>query len=206
MASQDAVSLHPMRLIAILFLPVFLACSPFDRVRVGPVSVPAGGSSHEHMSFHQLTAIDINGNTVRMDRFAGKKIMVVNTASECGYTPQYRQLQELYDLHKDQGLVVLGFPSNDFGGQEPGTEQDIAAFCEKNYGVSFPMMAKVTVKGADAHPVFQWLQQKQRNGVKDAKVDWNFNKFLIDEQGRLVEHLSGKVSPLDDRILDWVRG
>jgi glutathione peroxidase len=143
---------------------------------------------------------------VRMDRFAGKKIMVVNTASECGYTPQYRQLQELYDLHKDQGLVILGFPSNDFGGQEPGTEQDIAAFCEKNYGVSFPMMAKVTVKGADAHPVFQWLQQKQRNGVKDAKVDWNFNKFLIDEQGRLVEHLSGKVSPLDDRILDWVRG
>ncbi len=141
-----------------------------------------------------------------MDRFKGKKVIVVNTASECGFTGQYAPLQELYDTYKDKGLVVIGFPSNDFGGQEPGSEEEIATFCQKNYGVTFPMMAKVSIKGDDMHPVYFWLTNKEQNGVMDARVEWNFNKFLIDEEGRLVKHLPSKVEPLDDEIINWVEG
>lgn len=156
------------------------------------------------MTFHDLSATDINGELIRMDQFKGKKVMVVNTASECGFTKQYQQLQELYGMYQDKGLVILGFPSNDFGGQEPGTEEEIAAFCEKNYGVTFPMMAKVSIKGDETHAVFNWLTNKEQNGVMDTKVEWNFNKFLIDEEGQLVMHLPSKVDPLDKKVLEWV--
>ncbi len=158
------------------------------------------------MSFHDLSATDINGQLVKLDRYAGKKVLVVNTASECGYTKQYAQLQELYATYKDQGLVVIGFPCNDFGGQEPGTEEDIAAFCQKNYGVEFPMMAKVSIKGSEPHAVFHWLTSKAQNGVLDHSVKWNFHKFLIDEEGRLVNAFPSGVSPIDDKIIDWVKG
>jgi glutathione peroxidase len=155
------------------------------------------------MSFHELSALDINGNTVSMSSFKGKKVLVVNTASKCGYTKQYAQLQELYESFKDKDLVVVGFPSNDFGGQEPGSEEEIAAFCQKNFGVSFPMMGKVSTKGSDQHPVYQWLTEQSRNGVMDAKVKWNFHKFLIDEEGRLVAEYPSGVTPLDEKILAW---
>jgi glutathione peroxidase len=193
-----------MRYILFMMLPVLLACSHFDRVRVGPVSAPIPKPSLPAMSFYQLSATDINGNLLKMEQFRGKKLLVVNTASECGFTPQYQQLQELYEMYKDKGLVVIGFPSNDFGGQEPGTETDIATFCQKNYGVTFPMMAKVSIKGEDPHPVYHWLTSKEQNGVSDATVEWNFNKFLIDEQGRWVKHYGAKTEPLDDRILEWL--
>jgi glutathione peroxidase len=158
------------------------------------------------MSFHDLSATDINGKPVSLSEFKGKKVLVVNTASECGYTKQYAQLQELYAMYQDKGLVVIGFPCNDFGGQEPGSEAEIATFCQKNYGVTFPMMSKISVKGDDVSPVYQWLTSKEQNGVLDAKVKWNFHKFLIDEEGRLVAEYGSGTTPLDDKILDWVKG
>lgn len=156
-------------------------------------------------TFHTLEAIDINGNVVKMNSFAGKKVLVVNTASECGYTPQYEQLQELYDAYKDKGLVILGFPCNDFGGQEPGTGAEIEAFCKKNYGVTFPLMAKVSVKGDDIHPVYRWLTNKSENGVMDASVKWNFHKFLIDENGHLVKALGSGIEPFDEEVVGWLK-
>jgi glutathione peroxidase len=156
-------------------------------------------------SFHALEAIDINGNTVSMSSFAGKKVMVVNTASECGFTPQYKQLQELHEAYKDKGLVILGFPCNDFGGQEPGTGDEIEAFCQKNYGVTFPLMAKVSIKGDAPHPVYRWLTNKSENGVMDASVKWNFHKFLIDEQGHLVKALGSGIEPFDEEVVGWLK-
>ncbi|MDQ3100179.1 MAG: glutathione peroxidase [Bacteroidota bacterium] len=158
------------------------------------------------MSFHALSATSLNGELVRMDQYKGKKIIIVNTASECGFTKQFAQLQELYAEYEAAGLVILGFPSNDFGGQEPGSEEEIGAFCQKNYGVTFPMMSKVSIKGDEIHPVYHWLTNKSQNGVMDASVKWNFNKFLIDEDGRLVDHFGSGVEPLDEAIRGWVKG
>ncbi len=142
----------------------------------------------------------IDGQEMSLEQFRGKKILIVNTASECGYTPQYKQLEELHKTFGDK-LVVIGFPCNDFGGQEPGTEKEIAAFCEKNFGVSFLMTAKITVKGDKKHPLYQWLTSKSLNGVKDAEVRWNFTKFLIDEKGNFIEVYPSAVSPLDEKII-----
>lgn len=158
------------------------------------------------MNFHQLKAVDIHGETYDMAQLAGHKVLVVNTASECGYTPQYEQLQELYDRYKDKGLVVIGFPSNDFGSQEPGDEEAIATFCKKYYGITFPMMSKVHTKGEGQSPVYAWLTQEKLNGVMDSEVKWNFQKYLIDEEGRLVDMLPSAVEPFDPRILQWLGG
>lgn len=142
----------------------------------------------------------IDGKEIKLSEFKGKKILFVNTASACGYTPQYKQLEE---LHKKYGnkLVVIGFPCNDFGGQEPGTEKEIAAFCEKNFGVSFLMAEKITVKGDKTHPIYKWLTSKELNGVKDSQVRWNFHKFLVDEQGRLIDSYGSAVKPMGEEIL-----
>jgi glutathione peroxidase len=192
-------SLHTMGTIRLLSLPLLFAC-----IGGGPSAYTTGLPQDPNaMSFHQLSAVDIHGNPISMDRFKGKKVMVVNTASECGYTRQYKQLQELHEAYKDKGLVVIGFPCNDFGGQEPGTEAQIEAFCQKNYGVTFPMMAKVGIK-KDPHPVYQWLTSKSQNGVMDAQVKWNFHKFLIDEEGRLLASHPSAVDPLDEKILSWL--
>ncbi|MCB0793750.1 MAG: glutathione peroxidase [Flavobacteriales bacterium] len=154
------------------------------------------------MGFHDLKAISAQGDTVRMDRFRGMKVLVVNTASECGYTPQYQQLQELYSTYKDRGLVVLAFPSNDFGGQEPGSNEEVVAFCESRYAVTFPIMGKVHVTGTRQDPVFRWLTSREENGKLEVEMDWNFRKFLIDEEGRLVTTFAPATSPLDPAILD----
>ncbi|MEM1220189.1 MAG: glutathione peroxidase [Bacteroidota bacterium] len=148
-------------------------------------------------SIHPFTVQSIEGKEIRFADFKGKKILVVNVASECGFTPQYQQLQELYDHFKDQ-MVIIGFPTNNFGGQEPGTDQDIAIFCQKNYGVTFPMAAKIDLP---RHPVYGWLTQKQQNGVMDEEVRWNFHKFILDGQGHLVASFPSSVSPLDDVLL-----
>jgi len=191
----------------LLLIPSLLACTGADMARVGPVKVPTSNpQSTPAMSFHDLSATDINGKPVSLGEFKGKKVLVVNTASECGYTKQYAQLQELYEIYKDKGLVILGFPCNDFGGQEPGSEAEIATFCQKNYGVTFPMMSKISVKGDNVSPVYQWLTTRAQNGVLDTKVKWNFHKFLIDEEGRLVADYGSGTAPLDDKILDWVKG
>lgn len=130
--------------------------------------------------------------------------MIVNTASECGYTPQYAALEELYKKYSSKNFVILGFPANNFGGQEPGTNAQIKEFCKKNYGVSFQMMEKISVDGKDAHPLYKWLCSKTENGVMDAKVKWNFHKFLIDENGKPVKSLPSGTEPMSKEITDWI--
>ncbi len=141
----------------------------------------------------------LDGNTIDFSSFKGKKILVVNTASECGYTPQYKELEELYEKYKEK-LVIVGFPANNFGGQEPGTNTEIKAFCTKNYGVTFPMAAKISVKGDDTAPIYLWLTHKNQNGVLDAEIKWNFNKFLLDEQGRMIAYFPSKITPMSTDI------
>ena len=130
--------------------------------------------------------------------------MVVNTASKCGLTPQYKQLQAIYEKYGDDDFVIVGFPANNFMSQEPGTNEEIAAFCERNYGVTFPMMAKIEVKGKGMHPVYQFLTQKDKNGVMDSKVTWNFQKYLLDEKGQLVEVISPRTAPDDEQVIRWI--
>lgn len=156
-------------------------------------------------NFHDLSATTIEGATYDFNQLKGKRVLIVNTASRCGFTPQYTDLEQLHKQFGDDDFVVLGFPCNQFGFQEPGSAGDIASFCENNYGVSFQMMEKVDVKGNDAHPVYQWLCDKARNGVEDHKVGWNFHKFLVDEEGRLVASLRSGVGPLDDVIVDFAK-
>lgn len=157
-------------------------------------------------TLYDYKAMDIDGKEFDLSQLKDKKVMIVNVASECGYTPQYTQLQELYATYKDKGLVILGFPCNQFGGQEPGNEEKIQSFCQKNYGVTFPLFSKVEVKGKDQHPIYQWLTEKDLNGVEDSEVNWNFNKYLVDENGHYVKHLKSGVAPLDEEIINWVEG
>ena len=141
----------------------------------------------------------LEGGTIDLSKYKGKKILIVNTASKCGYTPQYEGLQKLYDKYKDK-LVIIGFPANNFGGQEPGTNVEIKEFCTKNYGVTFPMAAKVSVKGEDIAPIYKWLCSKAENGVMDAEIKWNFGKFLLDEKGTLINYFSSKTTPMSEEI------
>jgi glutathione peroxidase len=131
--------------------------------------------------------------------------MLVNTASKCGLTPQYKQLQELYSQFKDKNFVIVGFPANNFGKQEPGTNKEISEFCTLNYGVTFPMMAKISVKGDDMHAVYQFLTQKAKNGLEDSSVAWNFQKYLLDEDGYLVKVISPKTTPNNADIIKWIK-
>ncbi len=160
--------------------------------------------SSETQSIHQFKVNDINGNLFDFSSLKGKKIMVVNTASKCGLTPQYEQLEAVYDKYKNKNFVIIGFPANDFMSQEPGSNKEIAQFCLQNYGVSFPMMSKISVKGKDMHPVYQFLTQKSKNGLEDNKVEWNFQKYLLDEKGNLVRVVSPRVLPNDPSIIAWI--
>lgn len=156
-------------------------------------------------SFHDFKLQTIDGSSLDLASLKGKKVLVVNTASECGLTPQYAQLQELYELYGGAQFEIIGLPSNDFAGQEPGTEEEIASFCQKNYGVTFPLTAKVKVKGDGIHPLYSWLTSKTLNGVGDFEVKWNFHKFMIDVDGKLIGDVGPQVSPLDDVIVNWVK-
>lgn len=131
--------------------------------------------------------------------------MVVNTASKCGLTPQYKDLEALYEQYKSKGFVIVGFPANNFAEQEPGTSQEIAAFCQKNYGVTFPMMEKISVKGNDMAPIYKFLTQKSKNGLQDSEVEWNFQKYLINEKGELVKVISPRTLPTDAEIVNWIK-
>lgn len=157
-------------------------------------------------SFHDFSVKDIEGKEFDLSGLKGKKVMVVNTASKCGLTPQYEQLQELYEKYSGDEFTIIGFPANNFANQEPGSNNEIATFCEKNYGVTFPMMSKVSVKGNDMHPVYQWLTSKSKNGKLDSEVQWNFQKYLIDEDGKLDEVIKPKVKPDDEKIINWIKG
>lgn len=157
-------------------------------------------------SIHQFKVTDLSGNTFDFASLKGKKVIVVNTASKCGLTPQYKDLETLYTTYKDKGLVIVGFPANNFFSQEPGTNEEIAQFCQLNYGVTFPMMAKVSVKGKDMCEVYQFLTKQAKNGFEDSDVEWNFQKYLLNEKGELEKVISPRTKPLDDEIVNWVKG
>ncbi|MGB0178031.1 MAG: glutathione peroxidase [Owenweeksia sp.] len=157
-------------------------------------------------TLHDYQAKTLDGDDYDFSQLEGKRVLIVNTASECGYTPQYGQLQELYENYGGEDFVIIGFPSNDFGGQEPGSNGEIAQFCSQNYGVSFPMMAKTPVKGADQHPVYKWLTSKDMNGKENVEVQWNFNKFLVDEHGSWIAYYPSGTSPLDEKIVAFAGG
>lgn len=197
-----------------LFLLAVLACScspSDDRAAIRTYSStmneaytpPTAPVSIYDQSF-DLTQID--GTPFSLKSVKGKRLLLVNTASFCGYTPQYTQLQELYSTYRDKGFVVLGFPANNFGAQEPHDNATIQEFCSANYGVDFPMMEKISVKGKDIHPLYAWLTSAKLNGVQDAPVKWNFQKFLIDANGYLVGVHGSGVSPLSDEISSFAKG
>ena len=154
-------------------------------------------------SIHRFKLESLDGETIDFSTFNGKKIVVVNVASECGFTAQYSQLQELADLFADS-LVIIGCPCNDFGGQEPGPADEIRSFCSRRFGVTFPLTAKLNIVGQNPHPLYKWLTTSELNGVADSSVSWNFQKYLLDEGGFLVKMLPPAVSPLDEELLKWV--
>ncbi|MCC8186813.1 MAG: glutathione peroxidase [Bacteroides sp.] len=158
----------------------------------------------QQKNFHDFTVQTIEGKDFPLSQLKGKKVLVVNVASKCGLTPQYEQLQALYDIYGMNNLEILGFPANNFREQEPGTNEEILAFCRNTYDVSFPMMSKISVNGEDIHPLYQWLTQKSENGKEDAPVTWNFQKFLIDENGNWVATVEPRESPFSEVILNWL--
>ena len=155
-------------------------------------------------NFHDFTVRTIDGDDFSLAQLAGKKVMVVNVASRCGLTPQYAQLQALYEKYADDGFVIVAFPANNFREQEPGTDGEIKAFCEANYGVTFPMMSKISVTGDEIHPLYAWLTQQSLNGKEDAPVTWNFQKFLIDEKGNWVASIPPQTLPDTEEVIQWI--
>ena len=155
-------------------------------------------------SLHDFVVKDIEGNDFDLSSLKGKKVLVVNTASKCGLTPQFEQLQSIFEQYGGDNFFIIGFPANNFANQEPKNNSEIVEFCEMNYGVTFPMMSKISVKGDDMHPVYQWLTQKSKNGKQDSEVSWNFQKYLIDEDGNLVDVIEPKVKPDNEKIISWI--
>jgi glutathione peroxidase len=161
-------------------------------------------SNTQTMKFQDIAVNDLYGKTFDLKSTLGKKVLVVNIASECGLTPQLGSLQELYEAYGGDKFEIIAFPSNDFGGQEPLEGDSIASFCSKNYGVTFPIMEKTPVTGENQHAVYAWLTSKAKNGVADHEVKWNFHKFLIDEQGNLVRDIDPRALPTDSVITAWI--
>ncbi len=175
----------------LVFFSIAFFCSSF-------VSKPIDRAQTQ--TIYDFKVASLNGGVIDFGDFKGKKILIVNTASKCGFTPQYEGLQALYEKYKDR-LVIVGFPANNFFSQEPGSNETIESFCKKNYGVTFLMAAKISVKGKDIAPIYKWLCNKTENGVMDAKVSWNFNKFLLDENGKLIAHFKSGVKPMSEEIV-----
>ena len=157
-------------------------------------------------NIYQFTVTDLSGSEFKFSDLKGKKIMIVNTASECGNTPQYKDLQTIYEKYREDDFVIVGFPANNFGAQEPGSDHEIAEFCKLNYGVTFPMMSKISVKGDDMNEVYRFLTEKGKNGYADSEVTWNFQKYLIDENGQVAKVIAPKVLPTDNTVINWIEG
>ncbi len=160
----------------------------------------------QQTNFYSFKTKTIDGKAFDLSSLKGKKVLVVNTASKCGNTPQYKDLQALYQKYGGEKFVIIGFPANNFMRQEPGTNAEIKQFCTENYQVTFPMMQKISVKGDDIDPIYKWLTTKSLNGKMDAEVSWNFQKFMIDEKGNLVDMASPRTKPFDDQIVKWIEG
>lgn len=174
--------------IIILFALIGITFSFINKTEVTP-----------NKSIYNYSIHDIDGNTINLADFKGKKILFVNVASECGFTPQYVELQKLHTIYKNK-LVIIGLPCNQFGGQEPGTGKEIKAFCQKNYGVEFLITEKIDVKGDNQHSLYGWLTSKNLNGKMDSSVKWNFTKYLVNEKGDLINQFSSSVEPMSDKI------
>lgn len=154
-------------------------------------------------SIYDFTLNDIDGKPVDLAKYKGKKLLLVNVASKCGYTPQYAELQELYEAYEGK-FIILAFPANNFGGQEPGTSEDIKSFCSENYGITFPIFEKISVKGVDKHPLYRWLSDKDLNGWNNTEPSWNFCKYFIDEEGKLIKFFPSSVKPMDNEIIKLI--
>jgi len=160
--------------------------------------------SAQSKNLYDFKVKDIDGREFNFSSLKGQKVLIVNVASKCGLTPQYEELQRLYDKYKSRNFTIIAFPSNDFKGQEPGTNEEIKQFCSSNYGVTFPLMTKVEVIGKDKVPIYRWLTEIAENGKFDAEVQWNFQKFMIDENGQLVDYALPKEKPFSDKIVKWI--
>jgi glutathione peroxidase len=173
---------------------------------IGMISYSQNAANNSNMkTLYDFKTKTIDGKDFDLASLKGKKVLIVNTASKCGNTPQYKDLEDLYKKYGGNKFVIIGFPANNFMGQEPGTNEQIHEFCTLNYGVTFPMMSKISVKGKDMDPIYQWLTTKELNGKMDSKVTWNFQKYLIDEQGKLVDTIDPKTSPESERIVNWIK-
>ncbi len=190
--------------IVILVVLSFLSCKSDKKDKIASLIQVQEPVIRE--TIYQFKVKDLNGDEFDFSTLKGKKIMIVNTASKCGNTPQYENLQLLYTTYKDQNFVIVGFPANNFMKQEPRSDKEIAAFCTQEYGVTFPMMSKISVKGKDMHELYQFLTKKERNGFEDSKVKWNFQKYLLNENGEVVRVVSPKTMPDDSSIIAWIRG
>jgi len=162
--------------------------------------------SAQNKSFYDFTVKTIDGESYSLSQLKGKKVMVVNTASKCGLTPQYETLEAIYKQYKDKNFVIIGFPANNFMSQEPGTNSEIKNFCSEKYSITFPMMQKISVKGDDMAPLYKWLTSKTENGVMDSEVKWNFQKYLIDEMGKLIDVIPPKEKPDSEKVIKWIKG
>lgn len=182
----------------------FLIMATAGNSKPHPMNTPGDPNATAAKSIYDFTIKSLDGGTIDFSQFKGKKILIVNTASKCGFTPQYKGLEALYKAHKDN-LVIVGFPSDNFGGQEYQEDGQIKDFCEKNFGVTFPLTTRVDVKGDNATPVFKYLCHKSENGVLDATISWNFNKFIIDENGNLLAHFDSKVTPDSPELLKYIQ-
>ncbi|MCR5862462.1 glutathione peroxidase [Flavobacterium sp. J372] len=191
--------------VALLTGLLLIGLTATAQVKSAKAKTQTSKSKKMENNIYQFKVTDLYGKPFDFASLKGKKVMIVNTASECGLTPQYKDLEALYKKYKDKGFVIVGFPANNFMEQEPGTNKEIAAFCERNYGVTFPMMEKISVKGKDIAPIYAFLTQKSKNGVSDNEMLWNFQKFLIDENGRLVKSINPKTLPTDPEIVNWIK-
>lgn len=168
--------------------------------RWGFIFNPTPTAAPSERSVYDFSMKNIDGRDVKLDAYKGKVVMIVNVASKCGYTPQYEGLEAIYKKYKDQGFEILGFPANNFMGQEPGTEAEIKEFCSTKYGVTFPMFAKISVTGTDQHPLYTYLTSKQSNPEFGGDISWNFNKFLLDRNGKVVARFGSKDKPEDAAV------
>ena len=187
-----------LKYLGISFTAILGACArPAER----PMQIPVNESQ---TSIYSIKVTDITGKVTDLSKYKGKKMLIVNTASKCGFTHQYKDLEKLHEEYGDK-IVVLGFPCNQFGGQEPGTAEEIGAFCEKNYGVTFPLFEKSNVKGSEKSELYSWLTDKSKNGWNDQEPSWNFCKYVIDEKGRLLAFYPSKTEPFDERIISLLK-
>jgi glutathione peroxidase len=193
-----------MKKILIVFAIIAFACtSGVQKQKTDSNQITSLEQLLMEKSIYDFKMKDINGEDVDFSKFKGQKLLLVNVASKCGYTPQYADLQKLHEAHGDK-VTIIGFPANNFGGQEPGTNEEIKQFCSENYGVTFKMMDKVSVKGSDKDPLYRWLSDKDLNGWNDKEPSWNFCKYLINENGELVKFFPSSVKPMDEEIIKLI--